>query len=179
MALKKSRFLVVNDCPAPYEVAAQTNIVLRTAGQTASSILRTAEVEFILNPRGKHSQPQLYELSLHGTPAQRIAVGLPPGGGGVNRPGTSEHECKSDGVGKAGPVGRDLPKWQVGTDSGLNTDANRAAIEAAARKYGWVVRHHYGAGIERHHWCFDAPPRPRNAWQRARIAYWRRRLPSR
>jgi hypothetical protein len=182
MAIKKSKWLLVDGRPAPYEVAAQIKMVLNTARQTASSILRTVEVEFLLNPRGEHSQPQLYELSLHGTPAQRIAAGLPPGGGGVNRPGTSEHELKSDGVGKAGPVGRDLPRWQVGIDSGQNTVHDRAAIEAAGRKLGWRVRHHYGAGAERHHWCFDQPPGiprgPRGAWTRARIAYWRRRLPS-
>lgn len=179
MALRKSEFLVVDGSPFPYEVAAQVNIVLRTAHQSASAGYRGEDAEFILNPRGKHSQPQLYKLSINGTPAQREAAGLPAGGGGVNRPGTSEHECKSDGVGKAGPVGRDLPRWQCGVDSGQNTSHDRAAIEAAARRYGWVVHHHYNAGEEFHHWCFDAPPKPKNAWQRARIAYWRRRLPSR
>lgn len=179
MALKKSRFLVINGCPCPYEVAAQVNIVLRTAGQSATAIYRGADAEAILHAHGKHSQPELYAVSIHGPVSLRIAWGLPAEGGGVNPPGESEHELRSDGVGKAGPVGRHLPDWQVGVDSGLNTDENRAAIEAAARKYGWVVRHHYGAGNERHHWCFDAPPRPRNAWQRARVAYWRRRLPSR
>jgi hypothetical protein len=179
MALKRSKFLLVNECPCPYEVAAQVHIVLRTARQSATAIYRGRDARGMLHAHGKHDQDELYDVSIHGPVATRIAWGLPAAGGGVNRPGSSEHECKSDGVGKAGPVGRDLPRWQVGVDSGRNTPHDRAAIETAARKYGWRVRHHYGAGDERHHWCFDAPPRPRNAWQRARVAYWRRRLPSR
>lgn len=178
MAIRKSKFLVINRCPCPYEVAAQVNMVLRRASQEASSILRTAEVEPILHRHGKHSQPELYNASVHGPVSLRIAMGLPASGGGVNPPGQSEHECRSDGVGKNGPIGRRLPDWQVGVDSGLNTAHDRAAIEAAAKSYGWVAHHHYGSGSEFHHWCFDAPPKPRNAWQRARVAFWRKALPS-
>lgn len=180
MALRKSKYLVINGCPCPYEVAAQVNIVLRTADQAATAIYRGSDPPAvkILHAHGKHSQPELYAVSIHGPVSARVAMGLPPGGGGVNRPGESEHELKSDGVGKDGPVGRDLPPRQVGVDSGQNTAHDRAAIEAAARRYGWVAHHHYDAANETHHWCFDAPPRPRNAWQRARVAYWRRRLPS-
>lgn len=180
MAIRKSKYLVVDECPCPFEVAAQVKMLLNTAHQTATAIYRGADpvAVAIMHKRGKHSQPELYDASINGPVSKRIAWGLPPGGGGVNKPGESEHECKSDGVGKAGPVGRDLPKWQVGVDSGQNTDANRNAIQAAAKKLGWVVRHHYGAKNEEHHWCFDEPPKPKNAWQRARIAFWRKRLPS-
>lgn len=175
--MAKREFRMIDTCPCPIMCAPQVFMVLRKAKQTASSIYRSADAEYLLNPHGKHSQPQLYELSLHGTPQQREAAGLPPGGGGVNKPGTSEHELRSDGVGKKGPLGRVLADWQVGVDSGQNTDAQRTAIQAAAASFGWKVEHHYGAGIERHHWCFVEPPRPRNPWQRIKIGYYRAKLP--
>lgn len=166
------KFLIIDGCPCPFEVAPQVYMVLRRAGQTASSIYRGEDAKAILHHLGKHTQGELYWLSEHGTPAEREAAGLPAGGGGVNREGRSEHECKSDGVGKAGPPGRDLPRWQVGVDSGTNTDESRAAITSAGAHFGWVVAHHYDAGVERHHWCFDEPPRPSPATkhQIARLA---------
>lgn len=183
MAAKTPKYLEVDKCPCPFEVAAQVKMVLNTAHQTASAIYRGTDpaAQPILKKNGKHNQTQLYEVSIHGPVSERIRLGLPPGGGGVNQPGRSEHECKSDGVGKAGPIGRDLPKWQVGVDSGSNTTHDRAAVEIAARKLGWVVHHHYDTETEFHHWCFDEPPKPRGGirgvWTRSRIAYWQKRLP--
>lgn len=153
-------FRVIDGCPCPTEVAAQVFMVLRQAGQTASSIYRGDDAKAILHAHGKHTQAEIHQMF------PTIS----------NPPGLSEHECRSDGVGKAGPSGRVLPPWQVGVDSGADSDADKAAIEASAQSFGWVVHHHYQRGVEGHHWCFDEPPRPQSASQRARIALLRLRL---
>lgn len=156
------KYLVIDGCPCPYEVAAQVYLVLRKAGMTASSIYRGEDAKAILHAHGKHTQAEIHRM-------------LPDIS---NPPGLSEHECRSDGVGKAGPPGRRLPKWQVGVDSGSNSLADKARVEAAARTFrGWRVEHHYSRGVEAHHWCFGGPPRPNTLWQRARIALLRRTLP--
>lgn len=158
-------FRMIDGCPCPAEVAPQVYMVLRQAGQTASSIYRGQDAAALLHRHGKSTQAELYELFREGK-------GFP-----ANPPGRSEHELRSDGVGKAGPPGRVLPDWQVGVDSGTNTAASRDAITQAAAHFGWEVAHNYSSGVEAHHWSFKWPPRPRSAWQRARIAWLNARLP--
>lgn len=141
---KPPKFLLVDSCPCPYEVAPQVYMVLRRAGQFASSIYRGEDAKALLHAHGKHTQAEIHAM-------------LPTIS---NPPGMSEHECRSDGVGKAGPVGRKLPGWQVGVDSGGNSEHDKQAIAHAASSYGWKVEHHYSRGVEGHHWCFAGPPRP-------------------
>lgn len=159
------RFVVVDTCPAPSTPAPYIEIVLRDAGLTASSIYRGDDkgAAKILKRYGHHSQRQLSGAS----PAQRRAWGVT---GTPNRPGFSEHELKSDGVGKPHhPAGDDLPDWMQGVDAGANTEHDRDAITKAARKHGWKVVHHYPAGVEYHHWCFAERPRPKSHKMRARV----------
>jgi hypothetical protein len=96
--------------------------------------------------------------------------------GVANPPGRSTHELRSDGQAYPGPVGRKLAEWQVGVDSGSNTTHDRDAIEAAARRLGWPVKHAYAAGVELHHWNFAKRPRPKNPVQFAHIVAERKRL---
>lgn len=166
----KPKYLVVygsgapgpDGCPCPYEVAAQVHMVLRKARQAASSVYRGSDAVAILHAHGKHTQAEIHVL-------------FPD----ISNPeGESEHDLHSDGVGNAGPVGRRLAPWQVGVDSGTNDQASKDRVTRAARAFGWNVSHPYQRGVEGHHWCFRSPPRPRNPWQRARIAFWRRTLPT-
>lgn len=155
------KYLIVDDCPAPYEVAAQIHMVLRRANQTANSIYRGSDAKALLHAHGKMDQAEIH-------------IAFPA----ISNPeGRSQHDLHSDGVGNAGPVGRRLAPWQVGVDSGTDDQAAKDRVTNAAKSYGWLVKHPYSRGVEGHHWCFASPPRPRNLWQRARIAYWRRVLP--
>lgn len=163
--MAKPRYLIVDGCPAPYEVAAQIHMTLRRAGQAASSIYRGSDAKALLHAHGKMDQAEI-----HADP--RYA--------NISNPeGQSEHDLHSDGVGNRGPIGRRLAPWQVGVDSGTDDQASKNRVTSAARSYGWAVKHPYTRGVEGHHWCFQSPPRPRNPWQRIRIAFWRRTLPRR
>lgn len=156
-------FSVVDGCPAPRSIAPYIYLVLRAAGQTASSIYRGEDAKAILHAHGKHTQAEVHQM----LPAIS------------NPPGRSQHELRSDGVGNEGPVGRRLKEWQVGVDSGGDDPASQARIEAAARHFGWEVRHPYSRGVEGHHWCFARPPHPHGLKQRAQVAHIRATLPGR
>lgn len=157
------KFLIIDQCPCPASIAPYVFIVLRDAGQTASSIYRGEDAKALLHRYDKHTQAEIHEMM--------PAISNPPG--------RSEHELRSDAVGKPGPVGRVLEEWEQGVDSGANDPASKARIEAAARRHGWRVVHHYPAGVEGHHWCFAEQPRPHNLKQRARILKLRASLPRR
>ena len=154
---------VVDGCPARPSIAPYIYIVLRDAGQTASSINRSEAAKAILHAHGKHTQREIHQMM--------PAVSNPEG--------RSEHELRSDGVGKPGPIGRLLEEWQQGVDSGGNDPASKQRIEAAARRHGWRVVHHYPAGVEGHHWCFAEKPRPHSLKMRLRIIHLRATLPRR
>jgi hypothetical protein len=157
------RFLIIDGCPCPESVAPYVYIVLRTAGQTASSIYRGQDAATLLHRHDKHTQAEIHEMY--------PAISNPP-----NR---SQHELRSDGFANFGPPGRRLAPWQVGVDSGTDDPAAKARIEAAAKAHGWQVRHPYSRGVEGHHWCFAVQPKPRNLKQRARLVLVRARLPRR
>lgn len=161
--MAKPKYLIVDGCPAPYYVAPYIALVLQRAGQTASSIYRGEDAKALLHSLGKHTQAEIHVMY--------PAISNPPG--------RSQHELKSDGFGNRGPVGRNLEPWQVGVDSGGNDDASKQRIEAAARHFGWEVRHPYPRGVEGHHWCFAKQPKPRNLRQRLLIARTRAKLRSR
>lgn len=154
---------VIDGCPAPASIAPYIYLVRKRAGQTCNSIYRGEDVAAILHAHGKHTQQELYDT-------------LPPGQ--ADKPGTSTHELRCDGVAYRGDVGRHLKEWQVGVDSGQDTDHDREAIDAAAKYYGWRVFHAYDAGSERHHWNFRRQPRARGA-RRLLIIAIRARLPRR
>src|SRR5436309_2109520 len=84
--------------PVWSDIAPYIAILVNDTGQRVTSINRSRAAEPILNAHGLHSQAQLYDLSVHGTPQQRRDAGLDPNGGGVNPPGLSTHEKFSDGV---------------------------------------------------------------------------------
>lgn len=171
--MAKKNYLVLDGCPVPRDVAPYIYLILRRAGLTAASIYRgdSAEARAILNRHGKHTQRQLWNAS----PSQRAAWGVT---GTPNRPGRSMHELRSDGVAKSGPVGRALQPWEVGVDSGPNTNANRQKLHAAAAYYGLEIYFPYNFAVEYHHWGFKKKPtydgkrlyRTRVIWTRALLA---------
>lgn len=155
------RFSIVDGCPVPRSIAPYVYLVLREAGQQASSIYRGEDARALLHAHGKHTQAEIHEMM--------PAISNPAG--------RSQHELRSDGIGNAGPLGRRLRRWQVGVDSGANDEASKARVTHAAAHYGWRVRHPYSRGVEGHHWCFSRRPRPHGLRMRARIIHLRRTLP--
>lgn len=157
------KFRIVDGCPCPASIAPYVYLVLREAGQSASSIYRGSDAAALLHRRGKHTQAEIHRLM------PTIS----------NPPGRSQHELRSDGNANAGPIGRQLEEWQVGVDSGTNDQAAQDRVTAAAHRLGWKVRHPYSRGVEGHHWCFAKQPKPRSIKQRARIIRLRATLPRR
>lgn len=158
-------FRVVNGCPCPASIAPYIYLVLRRAGQTATSIYRGDDARNLLHAHGRHTQRELYND--------------PAYAGKANPPGQSQHELRSDGNANPGPVGRHLEEWEIGIDSGADTVAAKNAITRAAQHYGWTVRHPYSRGVEIHHWCFADRPHGRSWPQRARLIHIKAVLPRR
>ena len=156
------KFRVIDGCPCPASIAPYVYLVLRQAGQTASSIYRGEDAKALLHRHGKHTQAEIHR--------SMPAISNPPG--------FSQHELRSDGHANPHvPRGGRLEQWQVGVDSGGNDAASKAAIERAAAHLGWHVHHPYSRGVEGHHWCMVTRPRPHGLKQRARIIALRARLP--
>jgi len=160
---RKPKYLIIDGCPCPYDIAPYVYIVLRRAGQTASSIYRGDDAAALLHRYGKHTQREIYND--------------PAYAGKANPPGYSQHELRSDGVGNPNvPRGGRLEPWQVGVDSGPDTYEGRAAIQRAASHYGWHVKHPYDRGVELHHWCFSRQPHPNRFYHKAHIVLVRAKL---
>ena len=171
----KHEFRVINGCPCPKNLAPYIFIVCHEAKVPALSIYRGADARSILNSHGKHDQSQLYWLSINGTPAQREAVGLPPGGGGVNEPGHSTHEQFSDGVAYPSVTnGHVLAWWQIGFDVDPNFSPTCIKV---AKRHGWELFRPYTSGIEFHHLNFRHEPIPHTLKMRIQIKWIRRKLP--
>ena len=136
--------VLIDGCPVPESIAPYIKLILDHAGQQASSIYRGQDAAALLHAHGKHTQAEIHQLY--------PAISNPPG--------RSQHELRSDGFGNPGPIGRKLQEWEVGVDSGTDDPAAKARVEAAATHYGWTVRHPYARGVEGHHWCFAAEPKP-------------------
>lgn len=147
------KFAVVDGCPCPRSIAPYVYLVLRGAGQTASSIYRGEDAKALLHRLGKHTQGEIHRLY--------PAISNPPG--------HSEHELRSDD-------GRPLQEWEVGIDSGGNDSASKRAIDHAAARLGWKVDHPYARGVEGHHWHFIEQPKPRGLKQRLQVIRLRARL---
>lgn len=159
------RMRVIDGCPAPATIAPYIYVVLRGERMRATSIYRGEDAKTLLHRNGKRTQAEIYA-----DPAYR---------GRANPPGRSSHELRSDGVSRPGPVGRALQEWQVGVDSGTDSNADRLRLERQARRHGWTIEHPYKRGVEGHHWQFRARPRPRSVAQRLRLVAIRARLPRR
>ena len=166
MAIRKRapKYLVIDGCPCPYDVAPYVYLILRRAGHTASSIYRGNDpaAVAILRRYGKHTQAEIHRMY--------PAISNPPG--------RSEHELRSDGVAHRGPVGRKLKTWQIGVDSGTDSKQDQQRLVAAARYYGLQISHPYNRGVERHHWHFHAKPRPNRRLSIVRVIRTRRALRS-
>lgn len=139
------KFALVDGRPCPASVAPYVYLVLRRAGQTATSIYRGEDAKELLHAHGLHTQAEIHALY------PTIS----------NPAGHSEHELRSDGhANPKVPDGGKLEEWQVGIDSGSNSDADKKRIQDAAHHYGWRVKHPYTRGVEGHHWCFAVQPHP-------------------
>ena len=157
--MAKPKYLIVDGCPAPYDVAPYIYLVLRRAGQTASSIYRGDDAAALLHRHGKHTQREI-----HTAPAT-AAISNPPG--------HSSHELFTD------DGQHRLPRWKVGIDSGGNGRADKLRINNAAKHYGWKTEHPYKRGVEGHHWNFAEQPRAKGLRMRLLIIRTRARLPRR
>lgn len=145
--MAKPRYLLIDGCPCPYDVAPYVYLVLRRAGQTAASIYRGDDAAPLLHAHGHHTQREIYND--------------PAYAGKANPPGFSQHELFSDGIGNPRvPRGQKLDSWQIGVDSGGDDQASKDRITAAAAHYKWKVKHPYDRGVEGHHWCFAVQPHP-------------------
>lgn len=157
----------IDGCPCPADIAPYIYIVLRDAGQTATSIYRGSAPQWVvdrLHAHGKHTQAEIHRMYPN-----------------ISNPeGFSEHDLHSDGYANPNyPRGARIFGWQVGVDSGTNDLASRQRIEHAARKRGWVVKHPYSRGVEGHHWCFAERPRPHDISTRLRVVKLTATLPRR
>jgi len=154
---KTPKYLLVGGCPAPYDVAAQIDLVTKRAGGGVASIYRGQDpaAKPLLHRYGHHTQKELVDAS----PTQRAAWGVT---GTPNPYDRSQHELR-------GPNGEHLPTYMQGVDSGENTNANRFRVKNAARHYGWEVVFPYDSVVEYHHWHFVRPPRSNKRCSAAKL----------
>lgn len=151
--MAKPKYLIIDGCPVPYDVAPYVYLVLRKAKQRAASIYRGSDARVLLHRHGKHTQAEIHRMY------PTIS----------NPPGFSQHELRSD-------TGRQLEGWQVGVDSGGNTHRDKMRINQAALSYGLKTRHPYQRGVEGHHWQFVNQPRPNRRLSKLRVIRTRVRL---
>lgn len=151
--MAKPKYLLIDGCPVPYDVAPYVYLVLRKAQQSAASIYRGEDAKALLHKHGKHTQAEIHHLY------PTIS----------NPPGHSQHELR-------GGDGRRLEPWQVGVDSGSNSHLNKMRVNAAAASYGLKTRHPYALGVEGHHWQFVNQPRPNKRLSKLRVIRTRARL---
>lgn len=159
--VSRPKYLLVDGCPVPYDVAPYIARILKKAGQSANSIYRGDDAAVLLHAHGKHTQAEIHKLY------PTIS----------NPPGRSSHELRGDGT--VGSLGERLPTWRVGVDSGSDSAASRDAITTAARELGYSVEHPYSRGVEAHHWNLSKKPKARNPVQAAHLILERARLPRR
>jgi hypothetical protein len=148
LAAERVRYVDVQGCPVPRQLATIIVPSLAATGATLTSCYRGNDPQGvkILEAHGKHTQQQLYEGWLHHLPGY-----LP-----ANRPGTSTHELRSDGVAYAGPVGRVLEWWQCGMD--IDDYHVDAFIRHLAGR-GVTAHRPYPSGSEHHHVNLSSRPR--------------------
>lgn len=119
-------FSILQRCVVPDGVRGPLE-TLAKAGVVFDTVYRGEDAKALLHSLGLHTQSELYNA----TPEQRAAWGIT---GGVNPPGRSTHELRSDATAYPGPVGRHLADWQVGLDI-ANSDL---ALRVGAQ-HGWKL----------------------------------------
>jgi hypothetical protein len=137
------RFVALHGCPVPLLLARTIAHSLHDSGATLESCYRGQDPAGLklLHRLGKSSQAELF----------RGYVLHRPGFNPANRPGTSTHELKSDGVAYSKilwPAGSDLQWWQCGMDI---DDAHVDSFIWHLAKRGVQAFRPYPAGSERHH----------------------------
>lgn len=157
------KFVIYDGCVAPAALVPFLKKLKARTGCHYNSIYRGDGVDLLLNKLGKHSQRQLFDGFQRGLPGY-----LP-----ANRPGTSTHELKSDGVAYPNvPVGHDLVWWQCGLD--VNDDEVEK-VKREAAKFGWEVWQPYPGTREVHHLNFKRKPdMPKPAGTYSQWAKWYR-----
>lgn len=149
------KYVDVQGCPVPRQLATVIKPSLAATGATLTSCYRGSDPQgsAILHAHGKHTQEQLYDGWI-----RRLPGFLP-----ANRPGTSTHELRSDGVAYPGPVGRVLEWWQCGMDV---DDAHVDAFIRHLAGRGVTARRPYPSGSEHHHINLTRRP-PLRLWEAA------------
>lgn len=152
------RFHTIDLCPVPESIAPAVREVKADTGATLTSCYRGDDPNGvrILHRWGKQNQRELYDGFRRGLPGYNPA----------NPPGSSTHECRSDGVAyRWWPRFLRIPSWAVGQDW-----TNGVVASAVVRMY---VRHGFVAAItypgnsrELHHV---------NLRKKPRISKWARR----
>lgn len=139
------KYVVIDKCPVPAELADEIKELKRLSGSVLSSCYRGHDAINLLRANGKMSQKQLFDGFRAGKP------GFNP----ANPPGFSTHELRSDGIAYARARGSALDYWQVGMDF-----TNSGAVVKAAAKLGWTATITYpGNPREGHHVNFRREPR--------------------
>jgi Ni/Co efflux regulator RcnB len=123
-------------------------VLTRANNAQMASCVRSQDAAKLLHRLGKHTQQELFDLH------ERYPSKYAP----ANRPGTSTHEFRNDGVAyKRWRIGARIPWWAVGIDV-RNADVKNVIHEA--RKEGFEVSQTYPSSIsEYHHLNFRKPPR--------------------
>lgn len=138
------KYVVVDKCPVPAELADEIQELKRLSGSVLSSCYRGHDAIDLLHANGKMSQKELFDGFRAGRP------GFNP----ANPPGFSTHELRSDGVAYPNGRGAALEYWQVGMDF-----TNSAGVVSAAAKLGWTATITYpGNPREGHHVNFRREP---------------------
>jgi Putative peptidoglycan binding domain len=163
------KYVVVDNCPVPAQLAGTLTDVLRASGASLQSCYRGADAAALLHQCGKRSQAELYDGFRRGLP------GFNP----ANPPGRSTHELRSDGAAYPGPAGRPLLWWQVGID--IDDGHVQPFIREAARRGFTVTVTYPGSRSEYHHVNFRrapavTPPLLKRGSRGPRVALLTRRL---
>lgn len=141
------KYVVVQNCPVPRQLAPFLKQLLKETNSTLNSCYRGEEAKALLHKLGKHTQKELYDGYKAGLPGYYPA----------NPPGYSTHELRNDGTAYSQwPRGAKIPWWACGIDV---NDSDVLKMVAAAKRHGWQVSQTYpGSSSEYHHLNFRKPP---------------------
>lgn len=148
-------FDAIDGCPVPRKLAPAVREVKARTGLALASCYRGDDPNgvAILHRFGKRNQRELYDGFIRGLP------GFNP----ANRPGTSTHECRNDGVAYSWwPWGARIPWWAVGQDWGSG-----AGAAAAYNRLGYLAAVTYpGNPREQQHVNLRRKPKRASVWAR-------------
>jgi hypothetical protein len=157
------QFRVIDGCPCPASIAPYVYIVLRDAGQTASSIYRGADAAALLHAHGKSTQAEIH--------LQLPRSATPPGSPSTSFAATA----------RATRTSRAAARCRSGRSA--STPAATTRLQGAHRVGGAQERLEgpppLRPGRRRAPLVFRDRPRPRGLKQRARIIHLRATLPRR